>query len=132
MNENEFETVKEIESVYGKMKIAKTETGEAVIISFPRDGSTITINGNEHVTMNHAPEMLTHTPYPSRAAAMIEDMKDLSEMELEYTEDITQALEIVSRFLDFKETADTARRVRPLEKTREGIARRLSRRKYKE
>lgn len=125
-------TEKELETIYGKVKIAKTETGEAVVISFPRDGSQITVNWNEHAVMNLAPEKLTHTPPPSRAAAMIEDMKDLSELELEYTEEIMQALEIVSQFLDFKETADTARRVRPLETTREGITRRLSRRKYKD
>ena len=96
------------------------------------DGSHIRATKGDGVYIIGNPKALEHTEHPSRAAEFMDDWQDLTELEMEFPDDLEKVVETVKSFLGIDNSPWHRRRVRPLEKTHDGIAKRLSRRQYKE
>jgi len=125
----EREEIEVYETSYGYAKIIKQEKPEAAIVMFD-DKSTITIERADAPKLNLAPHTLPHTPSPSHAAAMLEDMRDLCALEIEYCGDQQAIVKGVWGVLGIVENDSTRQQIRPFDWSKEGFKRRIARRKF--
>ena len=122
-------TAENLSTAYGEVSFLKDTKDGKILLVFP-DESTVKINREDASRMNTAPDTLKYTPFPSDAARMIEDMRDLHALEIEYPDEIKTIVRRVFDFFGMKENADNTPKYPPFDWTREGLKRRINRRKY--
>ena len=115
-------TAENLSTAYGEVSFLKDTKDGKILLVFP-DESTVKINREDASRMNY-------TPFPSDAARMIEDMRDLHALEIEYPDEIKTIVRRVFDFFGMKENADNTPKYPPFDWTREGLKRRINRRKY--